>query len=170
MDWRTFLPRLASSFLVLVWACHGGSDHNDWRQVAPRKGDRSLRGGTPTVRKTYVPSRDSLFTTNDESNDQPIGHLGTVTVDVHSHSSGNTYTLDADVDGGTVTRLYFPKGGWIDFSDCEVNHDLQGTCVDEEGRDWGFEGEASGYLDPFVDEEDTEGDLENDSDSDLDDE
>ncbi len=69
------------------------------------------------------------------------GHFGTVTLDVTNLSSGNSYPLDADVDGTELTRLYFPKGGWIDFPGCELDGSLTGTCEDEEGREWDIDGE-----------------------------
>ena len=106
-----------------------------------QQGDLSLRKGTATVREEFKPQKDDPKTTNDERNDQPVGHFGNVTLSVHNERAGRTYTLDADVedaDEGTMIlhRLYFPKGGWIDFPYCELDEDYIGRCTDEEGRDW----------------------------------
>jgi hypothetical protein len=103
-------------------------------------GVQALHGGTPTVRRSFVVPEDDPSTTNDESNDQPRGHFGTVTVSATSVNSGNTYPLDADVDGTALSRIYFPKGGWVDFSDCELGEGLSGECDDEQGRSWVLNG------------------------------
>lgn len=62
-----------------------------------------------------------------------------VTLSVCNVQSGNCYPLDADVSGSEVNRLYFPRGGWIDFPGCELEDDLTGECEDEQGRSWEFE-------------------------------
>jgi hypothetical protein len=106
-----------------------------------RMGDMAKEGGSPTLRKRFEPSEDDPSTSNDESNDQPLGYFGTVTLEVHSLSSGNSYPLDVDLFGLEVERIYFPKGGWVDFYTCELDEDLYGLCTDEEGREWKFSGE-----------------------------
>ena len=55
--------------------------------------------------------------------------------------SGASFSVDADVEDDTVTRIYFRKGGWVDFEDCELD-DLEGECEDERGILWVFEGEG----------------------------
>ena len=90
-------------------------------------------------RPTHVDDPD---TTNDESNDQDLGYYGTRTLCVTNHGSGNSYPLDADMDGQTVTTIYFRRGGNVDFSDCELDEDFEGDCSDDEGRGWSFEGEC----------------------------
>jgi hypothetical protein len=101
---------------------------------------------------------DDPRTTNDESNDQPLGHFGTLTMAVSSLENGHPYTLDVELLGKTVERVYFPKGGWVDFYDCELDSDLTGTCEDEKGRSWLFEGESSLPASEWLDE--NEGDKE----------
>lgn len=115
--------------------------NKDSNKVQPHQGDLSKRGGTATVRESFTRQEDDPTTTNDESNDQPVGYFGTITLRVHNPRNGNTYTLDADVNETSVDRIYFPKGGWIDFYRCELDEDLQGECEDEQGRSWVFEGE-----------------------------
>jgi len=97
----------------------------------------------PRVKDSWVPRHqppavaDDPETSNDESNDLPLGYFGSATLVVMSVDSGNTYTLDAEIDDDELTRLYFPKGGWVDFYDCPVDEDSIGdTCYDEEGRAW----------------------------------
>lgn len=111
-----------------------------------RQGDPALRNGTATVREEHAKKADDPRTTNDESNDQPLGSYGTVTLHVRNISSGNSYPVDADVErndeGFEVRRLYFLKGGWVDFMSCEVDEEYLGNCSDENGRDWEFEGEG----------------------------
>ncbi len=96
-------------------------------------------GGSATKRYEYTPSYENdPYTTNDESNDQPVGFYGTETIYACNQSSGNCYDLDADSDGENIDRLYFPKGGWvdIDYSDCDG-----GYCYleDENGTEWEIE-------------------------------
>jgi hypothetical protein len=112
------------------------------RQV--QQGDMAHHSGTPTIRKPFAPQPDDPSTTNNEANDQPIGHFGSVTLNVHNVSSGNSYPLDADVDGTEVQRLYFPKGGWVDFNSSELDSSGNGSGIDEQGRSWEFEGFADG--------------------------
>lgn len=80
---------------------------------------------------------DDPATTNDESNDQPVGYYGTETVEACNDFTGNCYELDVDFDGEMVTTVYFPKGGNLDFYDgyCEGS-----TCygTSEEGEEWYF--------------------------------
>src|SRR6266540_3003661 len=40
---------------------------------------------------------------------------------------------DADVDGGEVQQLYFPKGGWVDFTTSDIDDEGNGTGTDVEG-------------------------------------
>lgn len=110
------------------------------------KGDSSTKGGTATVRVPYTRKDNDPATTNDESNDQPIGHYGRVTLQVYSSKSANHYRLDADVEEGSLdayelTRLYFPKGGWIDFPSCDLDEDYEGECADENYDHWHINGE-----------------------------
>ena len=49
------------------------------------------------------------------------------------------YTLDGDISGDSVTRIYLRRGGWVDLPDCQLD-DLDGECEDEEGRTWEFRG------------------------------
>ena len=109
--------------------------------VEPHQGNLSRRGGSPTVRESYGRQLDNPNTTNDESNDQPVGHFGTVTLIVSQAESGHTYTLDVEMDGSEATRIYFPKGGWVDLEGCELEDGYAGKCIDENGRHWTFEGE-----------------------------
>jgi hypothetical protein len=85
---------------------------------------------------------DDPDTANDESNDQPVGYYGTQTICVQSYESGNTYTLDAEVDGLEVTQIYFPRGGNLDFTGCELDENLEGQCEDDEGDTWEFQGQC----------------------------
>ena len=93
----------------------------------------------PELRPTHT---DDANTTNDESNDQDLGSYGTRTLCVTNHGSGNSYPLDADMDGLEVTTIYFKRGGNVDFSGCELDDDFEGQCEDHEGRGWSFEGEC----------------------------
>lgn len=106
-----------------------------------KKGDMAMKGGTATKRKYHLKQQDDPKTTNDESNDQPIGHYGTVTVYVHNQSSQNSYYLDADMEGFDLQRLYFPKGGWVDFRGCLLDERYTGECEDENGTGWEINGE-----------------------------
>jgi hypothetical protein len=45
------------------------------------------------------------------------------------------------VSGTELQRVYFPKGGWVDFPGCDLDEDLTGSCEDEEGRSWEIDGE-----------------------------
>ncbi len=118
-----------------------------------RAGNSAMHGGTPTIRRPFVPRLDDPSTTNDESNDQPRGYFGTTSVVVTSEESGNTYTLDADVDGTTLSRIYFPRGGWVDFPDCEIEPGVSGDCEDEEGRTWTFDGSSTQGTSDLDDED-----------------
>ncbi len=103
------------------------------------KGDMSNSGGSPTIRYEDTPVlEDNLSTTNDESNDQPVGFYGTDTMNACNQSSGNCYDLDVDSDGENIERIYFPKGGWVDIdsSDCA---DGYCTATDENGTEWELE-------------------------------
>ena len=93
-------------------------------------------------RQAITPLVDDPTTTNDESNDQPIGHWGTITMCVGTTHNGRQYTLDVDLEGLEVQTIYFPKGGNVDFIGCELDDQLTGTCDDERGREWEFSGEC----------------------------
>jgi hypothetical protein len=126
--------------LLVLLAC--GGDGSGESTVEPYKwGNSAKTGGSPTIRHPCVPESDDPETSNDESNDQPVGHFGTITLDAHNISSGNSYPLDADVNGFDVERIYFERGGWVDFYSCELDDDYSGYCTDENGNDWEFQGE-----------------------------
>jgi hypothetical protein len=124
--------------LLIWWNAAGKRERGEL--VQPRPGVRAVTGGSPTIREPYYRQPDDPATTNDESNDQPRGHFGRLTLLVTSVSSGNSYPLDADVESGELTRLYFPKGGWVDFIGCELDEDFIGSCADERGRQWAIHG------------------------------
>lgn len=132
---------------VLIWGAFSFFDddstsdymNGELNSDAYYYGNPSHSGGSATERYEYTPSYvDDPYTTNDESNDQPVGFYGTETVYACNQSSGNCYDLDADSDGESIERLYFPKGGWvdIDYSDCDG-----GYCYleDENGNEWEIE-------------------------------
>lgn len=110
--------------------------------VLPQKGKLSTRGGSPTIRRSYERDEDDPDTSNDESNDQPAGHFGTLTLSVCYPATGRCYDVDADLSGTTLERIYFPKGGWVDFDGCDLDDDYSGECDDENGRSWEINGEA----------------------------
>ncbi len=60
-----------------------------------------------------------------------------VTADKH-YDSLNTY-----VDEGFVLMVYPPDGRGLGFSDCFIDTDLNGECVDVRDNTWIFEGPAS---------------------------
>lgn len=64
---------------------------------------------------------------------------GTTTIDVYNPRSGNSYSLEADVNDGQVERIYFPNGGWSDMSSSDVSFG-SGSGTDIEGREWEFDG------------------------------
>ncbi|MEP6849473.1 MAG: hypothetical protein ABI999_11500 [Acidobacteriota bacterium] len=113
--------------------------------VGPRQGDLSTKGGTSTVHKEFNVQADNPKTTDNERNNQPLGHMGTISLHVRNVNSGHSYPLDADVDktedGYELHRLYFVKGGWVDFYTCDLDGDYVGSCTDENGRGWDIEGE-----------------------------
>jgi len=131
--------------LVSQWVDQSKSNRTKVASVRPNQGSTSKRSSTPTMRRSLRSLQDNPITSNDESNDQPLGHFGTKTIRVHSAQSGNTYTLDADLDGNSLDRIYFPRGGWVDFAGCELEWDLSGECEDELGRIWIFEGSVDSY-------------------------
>ena len=130
----------AGVFALVVWNAQQKNATAPGSTQPAQTGVQALHGGTPTVRRPFVVPEDDLTTTNNETNDQPRGHFGTTSVSATSVNSGNTYPLDADVDGTALTRIYFPKGGWVDFPDCELDEELSGECDDEQGRSWVFNG------------------------------
>jgi hypothetical protein len=116
-----------------------GGDNDEISNSAYLKGNMSDRGGSPTQRYENTPSYfDDLNTSNDESNDQPVGFYGTDTMNACNQNSGNCYDLDVDSDGENIERIYFPNGGWVDVdsSDCD-----DGYCYveDENGTEWELE-------------------------------
>lgn len=118
---------------------------NDVRRANPTpyygliKGNMADHGGSPTLRRGYVPKQyDDPYTTSDESNDQPRGYYGTTSGEACNQDTGRCYTLDVDRSGDEVERIYFPKGGWLDVYDSECDGT---TCevTDEEGTTWEIE-------------------------------
>ena len=140
----------AIAALILVGVCFASK--NEPQTGEAQKGDLSMDGGSPTIRREFEPRLDDPYTTNDESNDQPVGYFGTKTLLIGGQN-GNTYTLDGELEGLELRRVYFPRGGWVDFPSCELESDLSGFCIDEEGRSWTVHGEASGYTSADVAEE-----------------
>lgn len=123
-----------------------GCEDDNIKNSAYEKGNMSNSGGSPTYRydnedadsSSSYELEDDPDTTNDESNDQPVGFYGTDTMNACNQSSGNCYDLDVDSDGTNVERLYFPKGGWVDIDDSDCDG---GTCTatDENGTEWELE-------------------------------
>lgn len=80
---------------------------------------------------------DDSSTTNDESNDQPLGYYGTETVSACTTHNGTCYDLDVDIEDDEVVKIYFPKGGYIYLHDA-VNCYSGDTCYgyDRDDREW----------------------------------
>jgi hypothetical protein len=134
--------------------------------VTVQQGDLEDHGGTPTILRSFEQQLDDPSTSNDESNDQPVGYFGSQTLVVSNLESGNTYTLDVELNGLEVERIYFPKGGWVDvIGGCEIDEDLTGECLDENSRTWTFEGLSDGekYAEDIEDGEQVQGELGNES-------
>jgi hypothetical protein len=128
-----------------IWSAQTDSRSEIQRRstlVPAQQGDLAARGGSPTVRRPYLRSEDDPSTSNDETNDQPLGHFGTLTLSVCNSSTSKCYEVDAELSGTTLDRLYFQKGGWVDFDACELDEDFTGECDDENGRWWEINGEA----------------------------
>ncbi|TSC79799.1 MAG: hypothetical protein G01um101429_326 [Parcubacteria group bacterium Gr01-1014_29] len=124
---------------IALFSIFSGGGEEMIESEAYFKGNMSNVGGSPSYRYEDTPSyADDPYTTNDESNDQPVGFYGTDTMNACNQSSGNCYDLDVDSDGENVERIYFPKGGWVDVnsSACE-----DGYCnvEDENGTEWELE-------------------------------
>ncbi len=102
--------------------------------------ERRAQQGQSAVIDLSLLDRDDPNTSNDESNDQPLGHFGSMTLWVRNVNSGNSYPLDAEVSGISLERFYFSKGGWVDFYSCELDENYSGTCEDENGTEWEIEG------------------------------
>ncbi len=122
---------------VTIWY---GLTNYSAAQPAPAPIDTLLVKTRAIQRDQHHPLEDDPTTTNDESNDQPLGHFGTTSVEACTPHNGSCYTLDADVDGAPST-LYFPKGGNVDLDSCDDYGDGQFTCQDENGREWEIQAE-----------------------------
>ena len=136
------------------------------RNVTVQQGNLANHGGMPTIRRSFEQQLDDPSTSNDESNDQPVGYFVSQTLVVSSLESGNTYTLDVELNSLEVERIYFPKGGWVDFpGGCELDEDFTGECLDENSRTWTFEESSDGekYVEDIAGEEQVQGDLEDES-------
>lgn len=81
------------------------------------------------------PAQDDPTTTNDERNDQPLGHFGNTAVEACTVHNDTCYTLDAYVDEYPET-LYFPKGGNVDMVTCDNLGEGLFVCTDENDREW----------------------------------
>jgi hypothetical protein len=101
------------------------------------QGNLDNSNGTPTLRSPHTPKEDDPHTTNDESNDQELGHYGTETLEACTTHNNTCYTLDAEITDGMVQRVYFQKGGWVDFIDGEFDGE-RGWGEDELNREWEF--------------------------------
>ncbi len=134
------IAKVLAVITLIIWGFSGlFSGDEDIPSSAYQKGNMIDSGGSPSYRYNDTPSYyDDYSTTNDESNDQPVGFYGTDTMYACNGNSGNCYDLDVDSDGENVERMYFPKGGWvdIDYSDCD-----DGYCYveDENGTEWELE-------------------------------
>ena len=73
----TFATRFASICIALLasLSCRPAESRSSGKVVEPHKGDLSMKGGSATIRKPYLRQKDDPTTTNDESNDQPVGIL-----------------------------------------------------------------------------------------------
>lgn len=122
----------------------------------PKRGDPALTGGTPTLRRPFTAPTDDPRTRNNEANDQPFGYFGTGNVVVRNESNGREYTLGADVEDGQLLRIYFARGGWVDFPDCDVSANDEPLCLDEEEREWTIVEVDDPQLSAETEDEDSE--------------
>ncbi|MBJ8452821.1 hypothetical protein I6M90_21465 [Acinetobacter bereziniae] len=140
---RNFQYSIIFSIIILT-ACEQPKNKIDLPDIETQSVTTST-GSSHRIQIREEPPKleDDPNTSNDESNDQPLGYYGTHTLCVYNDSSLNTYTLDVDLtDEAVVEQIYFPKGGWIYFDNCQLDESLSGYCVDYRDRGWEFEGEC----------------------------
>ncbi|MBU0731271.1 hypothetical protein KKC88_00145 [Patescibacteria group bacterium] len=141
--WATILI-IFIGILILIWIFYSIKESNndplEYSNTVPeQQGNLKDSGGTPTIRKTYVPETDDPYTSDNEYNDQPVGYYGTETMEACNLSSGNCYDLDVEIYGDEIERIYFPKGGWVDMYDSEWDeYSGEGWGEDENGTEWEF--------------------------------
>ena len=95
--------------------------------------DNSSSSGSYSSNYQYSES-----STNDPSNDQPVGTYGDQTMTVSTPHNGAQYTLDVEFNGDNPSTIYFPKGGHVEISDCSRGGGSW-ECTDEDGKAWTIE-------------------------------
>ena len=72
-------------------------------------------------------NKASLLDTGYSEHDEDVNRYqnlgGTYTVEACNASTGSCYDLDADIDSGSVERIYFPNGGHLDLDGAELDED-----------------------------------------------
>lgn len=59
-------------------------------------------------------------------------------VEAFSYYTGRYYYLDADIENGFITRIYFPNGGYLNFY-AEIQEDGSAWDLDYRGNMWDFQ-------------------------------
>ena len=109
---------------VLIGACGGsGGTPNDDRDVDP----------------AYYTTEYGTTEYGDEAEDVISDGTYSATVDYYNPETGymSTYDLDVEVEGGEVTTVYFPDGGWLDDTQAysgELDEDGRATLEAYDGR------------------------------------
>lgn len=93
---------------------------------------------TVTENENIPQGYSEASSTNDPSNDQPVGSYGDQTMYVSTPHNGAQYTLDVEFDGENPSTIYFPKGGHVELSDCSGGNGSW-DCTDQEGQEWTVE-------------------------------
>lgn len=74
----------------------------------------------------------------------------TETLEACSDTSGNCYTLDADINNGNIETLYFDNGGYLNFA-ADIDSDGHASDIDDEGNVWEFQLDES-TIDSAIDD------------------
>ena len=79
---------------------------------------------------------DDPATTDDESNNQPLGLFGTEIVKACTTHNERCYTLDAQFDDKKLVKVYFVKGGRLKFKDNQCASMQICRVKGQNGREW----------------------------------
>jgi len=62
---------------------------------------------------------------------------GKEAIEACNESSGNCYSLEAEIEDGVITKIYFPNGGYLTFL-ADINSNGEASDIDKNGDQWNF--------------------------------
>lgn len=132
----------AASLIVVGCSSSSNSSDNHAGQAAQSVSASQPAQGSGNGESVGVQSESDEPITRQEAIDEHWDDIkddlsGSATIDACSDESGSCYSLDADIDDGSITTVHFNNGGYLNVN-ADIDSSGDASDTDQDGHSWTF--------------------------------